>query len=285
MGGIVKSLGGLLGLDNGPDIKGQLQGQNSLNDFGNLLGKYQQDPLQAGSEATNADTGSNYATNQAMNNPMLGQLFGQGGALSNAIGKEQQLQNQGFQLTPQDKEAYGQASGNIARQFGEAENSASQDLASRGLASAPSGAAGALFSGIQGNKNEQLANAQMQIANQRMQNTMQRIGQQQQLMTNLGAQGANAINQQYGRQLQGQQNQYNQGMGNRNFMMDNLMKRIGAQQSQDSNVMQANGMELDNKPSNLLDMAAPAAVGALTGGMSAGLGGLGKSLFGAGGGK
>lgn len=156
--------------------------------------------------ATGANTGSKYATEQVQNNPILGQLFGQGGSLSRAIGQESQLQNQGYALTPEDHTAYGQASGNIARLFGTQEQGAAQSLADRGLGAAPSGAAGIAFSGLQGNKNEALAKAQTDIANQRMQNTMGRIAQQQQFISSLGGQAANDIQSQYGRQLSGAQN-------------------------------------------------------------------------------
>lgn len=99
------------------------------------------------------------------------------------------LAGKGFQLQQEDREAYGQASGDIARQFGQQEQDLSQSLARRGLASAGSGAAGAGFSGIQGNKNEMLAKAQMQIANQRMQNTQQRLQQNRQMQQSLASQG------------------------------------------------------------------------------------------------
>lgn len=159
--------------------------------------------------STNPFTGSKFATDQVQSNPMLGQLFGKGGTLDRTNSEEQRLSSQGFQLTPEDREAYGQASGDIARLFGSQEQGLSQSLADRGLASAPSGAAGVGFSGLQGNKNEMLAKAQTNIANQRMQNTMQRLGQTRSFLSQLGSQGASAIQDQYGRQLSGAQDQSN----------------------------------------------------------------------------
>lgn len=162
--------------------------------------------------ATNPLTGSKFATEQVQQNPLLGQLFGKGGTMDRTNAEEQRLSSQGFQLTPEDREAYGQASGDIARLFGSQEQNLSQSLADRGLASAPSGAAGVAFSGLQGNKNEQLAKAQMDIANQRMNNTMQRLGQTRSFLSQLGGQAEHAIQDQYGRQLSGAQ------QGNQNLM-------------------------------------------------------------------
>lgn len=118
-------------------------------------------------------------------------IFGQGG-MQERIGKEElDLANRGFQLSQEDREAYGQASGDISRLFGQQEQQATQNLARRGLASAGSGAAGAVFSGLAGNKNEQLGKMQMQIANQRMENTRQRLFQNRQMQQDLANQGAN----------------------------------------------------------------------------------------------
>lgn len=276
MGGIVNSVGGFLGLGSGP--KAPVSTANSALDQVNKQNSLYSDPAamqalqdyQAGkitpdqvlnsvsdpgmkaemqnALATGAGTGSMFATQQVQNNPILGQLFGNGGELTKSIGKEQELQNQGFKIQPQDVEAYGQASGDIARMFGQSENSLANSLANRGLASAPSGSAGAQFSGLQGNKNEQLAKAQMDIANQRMQNTMQRIGQQQQFIGQLGSQGANAINQQYGRQLEGA-----------NYQKGGLNAAAGLNTSQNQTANAANlgaaNFEQENKPANLFDMA------------------------------
>lgn len=160
-----------------------------------MLGQYNS---AAGAFDPTAEYGK--ATDSVRNNAILGQLFGQGGALERANSEEQRLASQGFQLTGEDREAYGQASGDIARMFGQQEQSLAQSLADRGLSAAPSGAAGVAFSGLAGNKNEMLAKAQMDIANKRMENTMQRLNSTRSYMSTLGAQGQQAIGDQYDRQ-------------------------------------------------------------------------------------
>ncbi len=287
MGGAVKSAGGFLGLSDGdkaPDgnfansALGILNGQNSLYQDGGQMGdlagylggsKSTADILKnvggeglsgggaEGSELANALatgplTGTKFATEQVQNSPLFGQLFGQGGALSSALGKEQELQNQGFKLQPQDIEAYGQASGDIARMFGQSENNMAQSLASRGLAASPSGAAGAMFSGLQGNKNEQLAQAQTDIANKRMQNTMQRIGQQQQFAAQLGGQAQNAVQNQFNNQLQGVQ------------LQKGALGQAGGLQQATNNSANAYGLQKSafdaaNKPANFMDSLAAGA--------------------------
>lgn len=148
-------------------------------------------------------------TKQVQDNAVLGQLFGPQGTLGRTAQEEQQLSSQGFQLTPEDRTAYGQASGDIARLFGEQEQSLAQSLANRGLSN--SGAAGAAFTGLQGNKMEQLAKAQQQIAQQRYQDNLQRLGQTRNFLSQLGQQGAGAIQDQFGRNVSQKQNQ-NQAM-------------------------------------------------------------------------
>lgn len=144
-----------------------------------------------------ADAGSMYqqGTQDISSNPLLAGMFGQGGMQSRLDAEERNLAGRGFSLQPEDIEAYGQTSGDIARLFGQQEQAAAQSLASRGLAAAPSGAAGVAFSGLQGNKMEQLARAQMQIAQQRMQNNMERLNQTRQLQRGL-AQDAAGLSQQ-----------------------------------------------------------------------------------------
>lgn len=130
-------------------------------------------------------------------------LFGAGG-LQEQLGREgQDLAGRGFQLSQEDREAYGQAAGDISRLFGQQEQQAAQSLARRGLASAGSGAAGATFSGLAGNKNEQLGRMQMQIANQRMENTRQRLFQNRQMQQDLGMSGANLAEQRRSGKLAG----------------------------------------------------------------------------------
>lgn len=274
MGGVAKSAGGFLGLSSGPTVgvqtennpltqaqqqsEGDARGYSGLNDYamgkssangvlGQDLGNANWNIGRDNALATGATTGSRFATDQVQNNGILGGLFGSGGQLNQAEDKLTQLNNQGFQLTPDDQTLYGQTSGNIARMFGSQGNQISQDLASRGLASAPSGAAGAMFSGLAGNQNEMLAQAQQQIMQQRFQNTQNQIAQQQNFVSQLGNQGANAINQQYGRQLSGAQNQ----TGN----MQSAANLTNAANGQANTAnLGAAQFAAANKPENFVDM-------------------------------
>ena len=142
-------------------------------------------------------------------------LFGQGGLQSQLSNESRDLASRGFQLQQEDREAYGQVSGDVTRMFGQQEQAATQALARRGLASASSGAAGATFSGLQGNKNEMVAKAQMQIAQNRMQDTQKRLMENRRMQGALGEMGAGLAQQRYdtkGRSLmnamdaEGQQN-------------------------------------------------------------------------------
>lgn len=144
-------------------------------------------------------------------------LFGEGGALENVLGQQKQLsaeeealRQRGYSLTPEDYEAYGQMSDQLARAFGQQEKALGSSLARQGLAAAPSGQAATLFSGLAGNKAEQLANAQRQVAQARMQSTEQRLsglrhflGQQQQYGLGLGGLQETAKGNLYNRNLAG----------------------------------------------------------------------------------
>ncbi len=276
MGGMLDSMGGFLGLSDGPqapagkfynpslnqaNLQNQMYGTagatNTLADYGqgkissedamssamggldpNYMAEFQ-NALAAG-----ATTGSKYATEQVQKNPILGGLYGQGGQLGQAEDKLTGLQNQGFELKPEDQSLYGQMSGNIARQFGQQGNQAANDLASRGLSS--SGAAGAAFSGLAGNQNEQLAQAQQQIAQQRFQNTQQQIGQYQNFINSMGANANNAIGQQYGRQLQGAEDQ-------RNALLAPSGGNAASNNAENSYGMQSAAFNAANKPKNAMD--------------------------------
>ncbi len=233
-------MGGLSGLFAGKQKGDAAQNMYTPDDPGKV--GYSQDSVQSniGKAMSNAPTYAG-ATQDVMNNPMLSQMFGQGG-LMNQTGQQisdmYKPENQG--LTAQDHTAYGQASGNIARQFGQAEHGLSNSLASRGMSN--SGAAGAAFSGIQGNKNEQLAGLQTQIADQRMKTNMQRLGQMQNFMSSLGQQAQGAQGQAFGEHLQGNQQQYDMNKGMLDSMQGQANERIqqqnqGSQQSQGGNLM------------------------------------------------
>jgi len=155
--------------------------------------------------ATDPMSGSRFATEQVMNNPILGQLYGKGGALERALAEEQELASRGYKLQPEDHEAYGQASGEIARLFGQQEQALAQALADRGLSAAPSGAAQVQFSGLAGNKNEMLAASQRDIAQKRMDMNRQRLRDVRQHYSGLGSQAQSAIQDQFGRQMEGAQ--------------------------------------------------------------------------------
>lgn len=304
MGGLVKSAGGLLGLGSGPKApEGQFSNRalDTLNtqtgifgdeaplnaniqailggkDVGGLLGQWGNNAQQAamGNElATGALTGSKVAEQQLMGNETQRGLYGPEGQLGKVEGKLNSLYDQGFNLTPEDQTMYGQMSGDIARQFGQQGNQAASNLASRGLSN--SGAAGAMFSGLAGNQNEMLAKAQQSIAQQRFQNTMNQIGQYQNFVSGLGAQHENALQNQYGRQLAGAQNQ-------RQGLQSTAQLQQGQNQAQNQYGLQAAGFEVENQPQNLMDAvggAAAAGVGAAGKTVGEGLGAkVSKGLFG-----
>lgn len=211
-------------------------------------------------------TGSKFATEQVNNNADLGGLYGPSGQLQQAEGKLTDLQNQGFNLKPEDQSLYGQEAGQISRQFGSQGNDAANNLAARGLSS--SGAAGAQFSGLQGNQNEMLAQAQQQIAQQRFQNTTQQIGQYQNFVNSMGANAGNAINQQYGRQLSGVNQQTGQ-------LAQAAGLQGGANQANNQANMAAAGFNVANTPKNFMDFATAGAGQGIQAGSSGG-----ASLFG-----
>lgn len=189
--------------------------------------------------ATDATTGSKYATEQVQNNPLLSGLYGQGGLQSQLSNEQNQLSNQGFKLNSDDMSAYGQASGDISRQFGQQEQDVSKSLARRGLGGGSSGAAGAAFSGLAGNKNEMLAKAQTDIAQKRYQDTMSRLNNVRSQMQSLGGQASNDIDSQYQRQLAG---------AKRNDA--NLSGLAGLQTGANNSANAANQAEMQSKSDN-----------------------------------
>lgn len=197
IGGAVSGIvGGLLGQqkEGGTDAKNFLLNQKDI-------AHYQDVQNQGLTNIQNANNTN--ATSDVQNNAILGGMFGQGGTLQQTQQQEQQQANQPWQMTPEDQSMYGQMSGDIARQFGQSDQSMAQALASRGLSN--SGVAGASFSGSQGNKMEQLAKAQQSIAQQRFQNNLTRLGQTQQFLGQLGNQAQGAIGQAFGQRMsQGQ---------------------------------------------------------------------------------
>lgn len=180
------------------------------------------DPLQS----------SRTAANEVQTGALTSGLFGKGGTMDRTNASEQDLASRGFSLQPEDYEAYGQGAGNIAREFGGVENSMSEALANRGMSN--SGAANQQFMGAEGNKAEMLGQLQMQIANQRMQSNMARLGQTRQFLGQLGQQAQSAQQNQYGRQMGSEQQNFNETLGKAGAGMGFL----GAAQGQNNEQMQ-----------------------------------------------
>ena len=157
--------------------------------------------------------GMNTATKYVQDNALTKGVFGEGGLQSQLGDEGRDLAGNGFQLQQRDREAYGQASGDISRLFGQQEQDASQALARRGLGSSSSGAAGAAFSGLAGNKNEMLAQAQTSIAQKRMADTQNRLVQNRNLQASLASQGNAMAGDQFGRQVQGRSNRIGELQG------------------------------------------------------------------------
>lgn len=190
-------------------------------------------------------------------------IFGTGGLQSQLGDEGRQLADSGFQLQKGDREAYGQASGDISRLFGQQEQQATQNLARRGLASASSGAAGATFSGLQGNKNEMLADAQMQIAQKRMQDTQKRLMDNRQLQSKLAGQGADMAQSRY----QDKGNALRQSVNVEQGMNDDKRQAAADQAaSRKPGLFESIGQGLQTGVTSLASAAPGAAVGGMFGG-------------------
>lgn len=191
------------------------QGKISLADAMKVAGNVNSTSAGFGQLSTSPIVGSMVASDMVRNDPLSKGLLGEGGALERALGEEKQLASRGYSLQPEDYEAYGQASGNIARQFGSQEQSLSKALANRGLSAGASGVANQQFSGMYGNKFEQLAQMQRQIADDRMNRNMERLNQTRNFAANLGGLGQDALNSQFNRNLAGQKNRQDMLSGQR----------------------------------------------------------------------
>lgn len=136
--------------------------------------------------------GPQQASQEVMADPRFAALFDEKtGQLGSALSEASNLQSRGYSLQPEDYEAYGQASGDIARMFGSAESGLAQALAARGLSR--SGAAPRAFMTSQGNKMEQLAKLQTNIAQKRMDTNMQRLNQTRNYINQLTGQYQGAL--------------------------------------------------------------------------------------------
>lgn len=214
MGGWATAGGALAGIlggatsnqkEGGKDTGNVFQGTNAGLSSGALQGNIS-DAL-----AQSSKNNYNYSAGDVMGNAITGQIYGQGGLFGQTLNQEKDLANNGFNLTDTDKTAYGEASGNIARQFGQNDASLSQALSDRGLDS--SGVAGQTFSNSLGNKNEQLAGLQTSIAQQRMQMNQQRLAQTQNFLGQLGSQANTDINSDFNAKNEAAKTSYGMASG------------------------------------------------------------------------
>ena len=264
MGGIVKGIG--KAVFGGKGGKGDSYGGS---DFRNKLLD------QVESEGSlHTDQG----TQDVQADPLLSRLYGSGAdsLTSRALQSQKDLSGrQGFSMQPEDYEAYGQAAGNIARQSGQQENQLAQMLASRGLASGASGAAGQAYTGLAGNKFEQLAQKQMQIAQNRMEMNRQRLNDANQLARGLGQDTQGAIGEAYGRNL-----------ARRQDARATAGARLAQQQAQAADAQAKFQSEQASQSSGLLGGIGSGIMsgvtGGISGGVSSGVGGLTKGIFGQG---
>lgn len=205
--------------------------------------------------------GNALASQQVREDPLLSGLLGKGGSLENALAEEKNLSSRGYSLQPEDYEAYGQGQDQIARLFGQNEANLASALSDRGFGGASSGVAASAFSGLQGNKNEQLAQMQRQIANDRMNNTMQRLQQTRAYTSQLGNMGLNAQGQ-YFNQNQARQQQLNNQYGN----------DIGAYQAEQNAAQASQSSKEKNRKAGLEDAIASGIFSGVQGGISSGIG-------------
>lgn len=185
-----------------------LMGDPNKGDAGDYTRSRLQGLVQRGLDETE-NLNYTQGVSDVQNNPLQSMLFGQGGQMEQTNQRVNDLASKGYSLQPEDYEAYGQASGNIARMFGGQEQGLAQDMANRGLSN--SGVAGAQFSGMYGNKQEQLAGLQTQIAQNRMQMNQQRLGQMQNFLGQLGNQAQQGINSANQTRSQGALQKYQTG--------------------------------------------------------------------------
>src|SRR3990167_3595711 len=118
-GGLLGGIGGAMagrregGQDAGNVYATVLEKMGGASGLGNILNQsMQQQQVYSGDP-----------TKELQQNAILGQLYGPQGTMGRTTAEEQRLAEQGFDLTPEDRTAYGQVYGDIARQFGEQEQS------------------------------------------------------------------------------------------------------------------------------------------------------------------
>lgn len=181
-------------------ILGLQSGDMSLEEALASLGGHQE---RIAALASSPIGGSLVASEMVREDPLSAGLLGEDGSLERALSEEKELAGRGFSLQPEDYEAYGQASGNIARMFGKQEQSLAEALANRGLAAGGGGSAVKAMSGIMGNKNERLGQLQRQIADDRMEKNLQRLEQTRSFAARLGDLGQQSLAAAFSRNMAG----------------------------------------------------------------------------------
>lgn len=193
-----------------------------------------------------------------------------------------------YGMNTNDYAAYGQASGDLARMYGGQEQGLAQSLADRGLGAAPSGAAAQQFSGLLGNKYEQLAKAQTDIAQKRIDVARDQVNKRAQQNLDL-LKGSQGVTSDMGKQMAAEQNsQIANQMGARTANENQLSNQTkqeqeqqGLAQNQANEAMaQQQSTEKEGLGSTLAKGALGAVgtglAGALTGGVAPALGAIGK---------
>lgn len=235
-------------------------GQNTSGDMSrSISNQFFTDPL----------TGSKVAAEQVQSNPLLSGMFGQDGLMGQRQAEESDLASRGYNLQAEDHDALGQANDMIARQSSMEEGALARALQSRGLAQGASGAAGAGFSGLMGNKFERLAGQQKDIAMKRMESTRARLQDLRQInnQTNQLAQGA--LNDQYTRNASGVENYQN-----------TLKGSVEAAAQQQNQVNNAFAQKDATSSGGIIGGALGMGLGALTGGAGSALGKAGGTALG-----
>jgi hypothetical protein len=194
--------------------------------------------------------------------PVYGKLYSEGGDfdqlrgdIGSARGEERRLQQRGYSLQPEDYEAYGQTSGNIARESGLQEASLAQALNNRGIAGSAAG--GQSFMTHLGSKAERLKNSQIEIADKRMKTNLARLSETRQHMNNLMGQRGNMLGQ------------YEQGRAAKDRFAESKgtmgTNVLSASQAQENERMEQRQKTKQNSGFNRLMQAQMTAAGAVAG--------------------
>jgi hypothetical protein len=232
--------------------------------------------------STDPASAQTYIQDRLMNDEMTKGLFGKGGLQDQSqadYSKQSNIAQGKEKLGEDDMGLYGQLSGNIARQFGSQEQGLAQALADRGLASAPSGVAAQQFSGLYGNKMEQLAQAQRAVAQQRVDNAMQNAQRLGNMSMQLGQLGQGAMSNMYNRNLAGRQ----QNMAERASAAGQSLAQQQAQQQALNTQFEQQQATKGPSFGDVLGGIGGGILGAATGPIGAAMGSnIGGSLFGTG---